>query len=71
MVTLMRFALRFACDTQYTDRQTNRQTDQQPHHLGRNPLVGRRVRTYKILHIGVGNRERFALRLEGSQWVSD
>lgn len=32
MVALMRTAMRIACGPQYTDRQTNIQTDQQPTH---------------------------------------
>lgn len=64
MVTLMRTAMRIACDTQYTDRQTNRQTDQQPANPTTHPRLSIRVRAYKIFDMCVGNRECFALRSE-------
>lgn len=62
MVTLMRTAMRIACGTQYTDRQTNKQTDQQPANPTTHPHLGTRVRAYKIFDMGLGNRERYALR---------
>lgn len=70
MVTLMRTAMRIAYGTQYTDRQTNIQTDQQPTHPGRNPHLGRRVRAYKIFDMGLGNRKRYALCSKETQWIS-
>jgi len=64
MVTLMRTAMRIVCGTQYTDRQTNKQTDQQPANPTTHPRLCIRVRAYKIFDMWMGNRECYALRSE-------